>query len=248
MDTVHKTMTKLDHNHTPEAITEHLDTPPNQSYLRDWVLGGIDGAITTFAIVSGVAGAGLAHKVIIILGIANLIADGISMAASNYSGVKAENDEYWHLRQKEKNDINLSPQRKQEELRQIFAHKGFKGDDLERAVTVISSNEDQWIDFMMTEEFGASKNRRSPYQAAIATFLAFAICGAIPLLPFALSLPHSFTIATIATCAVFFTIGALKSKWSTAKWWLSGLETLVIGTIAAGTAYFIGDLLEKIVT
>lgn len=241
-------MIKLEHNHTPEAIAERLAKPQNQSYLRDWVLGGIDGAITTFAIVSGVAGAGLAHKVIIILGVANLVADGISMAASNYSGVKAENDEYWKLRQMEQRHIRLLPEGEKAEIRKIFSLKGFEGDNLEHAVTVISSNEERWIDFMMTEEFGATKNRRSPYQAAIATFLAFGICGAIPLLPFALGLPHSFTIATIATCAVFFSIGALKSKWSLSKWWSSGLETLIIGTIAAGTAYFIGDLLEKMVT
>ena len=82
------------HDHSTEAIRERLESGNEASYLRDWIYGGIDGAVTTFAIVSGVIGADLSTKVILILGAANIVADGFSMAASNYTGTKAENEEF----------------------------------------------------------------------------------------------------------------------------------------------------------
>ena len=237
----------LEHTHTAEAIAARLAKPPQPSYLRDWVLGGIDGAITTFAIVAGVAGAGLSHGVIIILGIANLVADGISMAAGNFSGVKAENDDYRRLRDMEQRHVEQTPDGEREEVRQIFQSKGFEGEDLDRAVAIITSDKQRWIDFMLAEEFGAPQVERPAKLSALVTFGAFVICGAVPLIPYLIGAPFSFTIASIATAAVFFAIGSLKSKWSTGRWWVSGLETLGIGLIAAATAYFIGDVLKFVV-
>ena len=76
--------------HSPRAIRERLSRPPKQSHLRDFIYGGIDGAVTTFAVVAGVAGVDLAATVVIILGVANLIADGFSMAVGNYVATRAE--------------------------------------------------------------------------------------------------------------------------------------------------------------
>ncbi len=236
--------TDLEHTHTAEAIAERLSQPPKPSYLRDWVLGGIDGAITTFAIVAGVAGAGLSHSIIIILGVANLVADGISMAAGNFSGVKAENDDYRRLKEMEQRHVEQTPEGEREEVRQIFQNKGFEGEDLNRAVAIITADKQRWIDFMLAEEFGAPPVERPAKMSALITFGAFVICGAVPLIPYLIGAPYSFTIATIATAAVFFAIGSLKSKWSTVRWWISGFETLGIGLFAAAAAYFIGDLLK----
>ncbi len=238
----------LEHEHSPSAIAARLAEPPSPSYLRDWVLGGIDGAVTTFAIVAGVAGAGLSSKVIIILGVANLIADGISMAAGNYSGVKAENDDYRRLRDMERRHISQTPDGEREEVRQILEKKGFRNEDLERAVQTITANDERWVDFMLTEEFGVPKAERSSLPAAIYTFAAFVICGAVPLFPYIMISSNSLAIATTATAVVFFLIGSLKSRWSTARWWSSGFETLTIGLVAAASAYLIGNLLERVVT
>ncbi len=238
----------FEHDHTPDAIAARLAEPPSPSYLRDWVLGGIDGVITTFAIVAGVAGAGLSSKVVIILGVANLIADGISMAAGNYSGVKAENDDYHRIRDMERRHIALTPDGEREEVRQILERTGFRNGDLERAVETITANDERWVDFMLTEEFGVPKAERSPLPAAIYTFAAFVICGTVPLLPYIMISSNSLVIATSATAVVFFLIGSMKSRWSTARWWTSGLETLTIGLVAAASAYLIGNLLERIVT
>jgi hypothetical protein len=83
----------MEHDHTREAIRRRLAAGPRLNYLRDWIYGGIDGAVTTFAIVSGVVGAEFSSVVILVLGFANLLADGFSMAASNFSGTRAEREE-----------------------------------------------------------------------------------------------------------------------------------------------------------
>ncbi len=238
----------IEHAHSPTAIAARLQEGPRASYLRDWVFGGIDGAVTTFAIVAGVAGASLSTNVILILGAANLLADGFSMAAGNYSGVKAEKDDYERLREMEIRHIAVTPEGEKEEVRQIFAAKGFEGDDLERAVEIITESHERWVRVMLEEEHGAPKVDRSPVKAGLVTFAAFFVCGAAPLAPFLFGgASHALAIATAMAGATFFGIGALKSKWSTAPWWRSGLETLGIGMIAAGVAYGVGALLKGLV-
>ncbi|MFK5979205.1 MAG: VIT1/CCC1 transporter family protein [Rhizobiaceae bacterium] len=240
-------MIELEHEHTKQAIHERLATDSKPHYLRDWVYGGIDGAITTFAIVAGVVGAGLSANIIIILGLANLFADGFSMAASAYSGTKTEADELERFRQIERKHIAHVPEGEREEVRQILMAKGLSGQALNNAVTAITSNEEIWINTMLVEEYHLSINLRSPLVSGLSTFAAFFICGAIPLLPFLLSSDRALEIALFTTSMAFFAIGAIKSKWSLAPWWKSGLETLLIGMAASAMAYFVGHFVKGLV-
>ncbi len=238
---------RLDAEHTTQAIRDRLEAEPKVSYLRDWVYGGIDGAVTTFAIVAGVVGADMGARVILILGLANLLADGFSMAAGNYSGTKSEVEDYERLRERERAHIMAIPEGERREVREILRRRGFDGEMLEDATNRITADEERWIDVMMQEEYGLARVMRSPVKAAGHTFAAFLICGAVPLIPFALGLPHPFTLATIATGIAFAGIGAMKSKWSLVPAWRSALETFAIGVAAAGVAYVVGLLLDKIV-
>lgn len=235
-----------DHDHDPESIRERLGAAPVASYLRDWVYGGIDGSVTTFAIVSGVVGADLAPAVIVILGAANLIADGFSMAASNFSATKTERQELELLRAVEERHIAEHPEGEREEVRQIYAKKGFKGPELERVVSVITADRTRWIDSMIAEEYGAAQQVRSPWKAARATFAAFVVCGVVPLLPYLLGLPSAFAWSVATTLAVFFGIGSLKSRVLAVSPWRGGIETLTTGSIAAAIAYAIGVILQNV--
>jgi vacuolar iron transporter family protein len=235
----------MEHEHSEQAIAERLSGAPSFSYLRDWVYGGIDGAVTTFAIVAGVVGAQLSNRVVLILGIANLVADGFSMAASNYSGTKTEHEEQAHLRAIEERHIDAVPER--EEIRQIFRGKGFQGRDLERAVDVITADRDRWVDTMLAEEYGLPKAVRSPQKAAASTFASFVLCGAVPLLPFLVEAPARFQLSVAMTALVFFLIGSSKSRWTPVSWWRSGTETLAIGLGAAALAFAIGYGLKGLV-
>jgi VIT1/CCC1 family predicted Fe2+/Mn2+ transporter len=235
---------ELEHSHEPEDIRQRLEGGARISYLRDWVYGGIDGTVTTFAVVAGVVGADLSSRVVLILGAANLLADGFSMAASNYSGTKTEIDDAQRLRRMEERHIALDPDGEREEIRQIFAAKGFDGKDLDRVVEVICGDHQQWVAMMLAEEHGLPASQRQPIRAAIHTFLAFVLCGLVPLLPYILGTPARLEIAALMSAMVFFAIGSLKSIWSMASWWRSGSETMAIGMAAAGMAYAVGWLLK----
>ena len=232
--------------HTPAAIRRRLAMGPKPSYLRDWVYGGIDGVVTTFAIVAGVEGASLESRVVLILGLANLLADGFSMAAGNYLATKSERDDYQRLWAIEETHIAEVPDGEREEIRQILHRKGLTGSVLEEATSAVTDNRDHWIDMMMQEEYGLTRTVRAPLPAAASTFTSFATCGAIPLLPFVLGLPNAFTVSTVLTAIVFSVIGSLKSQWSAASVWQSASETLAIGAAAAFVAYYIGFLLQQL--
>jgi vacuolar iron transporter family protein len=234
----------MEHEHSVTAIRERLSASPHQSYLRDWIYGGIDGAVTTFAVVSGVVGAQLSLRVILVIGAANLLADGVSMAASNFLGTRAEAEELKHAEAIEQRHIDLAPEGEREEVRQIFAEKGFRGDDLRRVVELITADRNIWIQTMLTEEYGLPKQVRSPWKAALSTFSAFLLCGLPPVVPFVFDLPRPLELAAISTSVVFFAIGSMKSKWSPTSWWRSGIETLTVGAIAAMLAYFVGVVLR----
>jgi vacuolar iron transporter family protein len=237
----------LEHGHHPREIARRLEAGPRVSYLRDWVYGGIDGTVTTFAVVAGVVGAELSTKTLLILGAANLFADGFSMAAANFSGTKAEIEEYEHVRRMEERHVEFAPEGEREEIRQIFQAKGFEGEALASAVDVITKKRDRWIETMMTEEHGLPPIGRLPGKAALLTFLAFIVCGSIPLIPFILGVPATIWASTLMTGLTFFSIGSLRSFWSPAPWWRAGLETFLIGITAAAMAYLVGAVLAGIV-
>jgi len=234
----------INHSHEPEDIAKRLSSGPKINYLRDWIYGGIDGSVTTFAIVAGVVGAELSAGVVLILGLANLLADGFSMAASNYSGTKADADDYARLKAVELSHMHTDPEGEREEIRQIYRAKGYEGQQLENLVELITQHKDVWLSTMLAEEYGRAEVQRSPMMSALSTFVAFAICGSVPLIPFVLSLENAAIWATSMTAVVFFGIGTVKSRWSLQSWWMSGLETLGIGLAAAGIAYLVGVLLS----
>lgn len=238
---------RLEHEHTVEAIRARLAQRAPHSYLRDWVYGGIDGAVTTFAVVSGVAGAELGARVVLILGAANLLADGFSMAASNYSGTRAEQQQLEQAVAIERRHIEQEPDGECAEIREIFRRKGLEGNELEAVVRRITSNRDLWVRTMITEEYGLPPAIRSPWLAALSTFSAFALCGTVPLLPYVLGVTQSFACAATLTAAVFLAIGAIRGQWVGRSRWRATTETLALGSIAAGLAYLAGLILRRLV-
>jgi VIT1/CCC1 family predicted Fe2+/Mn2+ transporter len=228
--------------HSPENIAKRLSQPPPYSYLRDWVYGGIDGTVTTFAVVSGVAGSRLSAFIILVLGFVNLIADGFSMAASNFLGTRAEQEEYLRKREIEEFHIAHYPQGEKQEVRQILQNEGFTDPSLTQLTDLICSNRQMWIDIMLHKEYGLPISVRSPWRAALSTFFAFLCCGLVPLLPFIFIIPHQYLTSLCLTGGVFFFIGSLKSRWTSQAWWRSGLTTFAIGTSVALLAYGVGFL------
>jgi VIT1/CCC1 family predicted Fe2+/Mn2+ transporter len=237
----------LEIDHLPESIRSRLEQR-RHSYLGDGVLGAIDGTVTTFAVVAGAMGAGFSGIVVIILGFANLLADGFSMAVSNYLGTKSQQQRVAQTRRWEERHIQEIPAGEREEIAQIFARKGFAGDVLERIVETITADRRLWVDTMLTEEHGLQLDGPSPVRAGLATFLAFLLVGLVPLVPFllpGLDPSQRFVTSAVATGLAFLTVGVAKGMVLEQPLVRSGLETLLTGGIAAVLAYLVGSWLRE---
>jgi VIT1/CCC1 family predicted Fe2+/Mn2+ transporter len=168
------------------------------------------------------------------------------MAASNFLGTRAEHEDLLRLEEVEHRHIDLEPEGEREEVRQIFQQKGFTGADLERIVELVTANRERWVRTMLSEEYGLPRSVRSAWIAAFSTFTAFVICGLVPLLPYLFSFESSLKTSVVMTAVVFFVIGAVKSRWSTASWVRSGISTLLVGGVAAALAYVAGLVLKDL--
>ncbi|MHC4547705.1 MAG: VIT1/CCC1 transporter family protein [Planctomycetota bacterium] len=234
----------LHDQHTPEAIEARLTSAAEHSYLGDGLLGAIDGTVTTFAIVAGATGAQFAGGVALVLGLANVLADGFSMAVGNFLRAKADRQVVAHARRVEEHHIEQIPHGEREEIRQIFALKGFKGSMLDEAVDIITRDRRRWVDTMLTEELGLRLETPEPLRAAAVTFFSFLVAGLVPLLP--LFIATGFAAAQVfwwsaaATACTFVLVGLVKGYLLRGSPLLSGVETLLVGGGAATLAYLVG--------
>ncbi|MDF3920060.1 VIT1/CCC1 transporter family protein [Salinicola salarius] len=235
--------------HQPDAVRDRLARPMRASTLPDAVLGGIDGCVTTFAVVSGAFGAGFSPQVALVLGFANLAADGFSMAVSNYEAGQAQLAQIANAEQVEHQHIALVPEGEREEIRQLFQAKGFEGELLERVVEALCHDPEVWVSTMLREEYGLSAAGISPLRSALTTFAAFLLVGTLPLLPYALpglGITTQFLASLGLAGLVFLGIGMLKSAVYGVPMWRSGLRTLLMGTAAAGLAFATGYFAQGI--
>lgn len=218
-------------------------------YIKSIIYGGLDGIITTFAVVAGVAGASLSSGVVLILGFANLIADGLSMGIGDYLSSKAEIEYEEFERRREIWEMEHYPEGEKLEMIELYIKKGIKEEDSKKIVDILSKYEEAWIDIMMAEELGILQQEdESPIKNGIVTFLSFIFFGFIPISAFVFAnniqfvQNNTFAVASILTGVTLFILGALKVRITDRNWFLSGLEMLIVGGIAAASAYGIGVL------
>ena len=219
-------------------------------HIGDFVYGGIDGVVTTFAIVAGVAGANLSASIILVLGLANLFADGFAMAVGNFLSIRSEKERYNIVRLEEAYEIEKIPEYEREEVRTIYKEKGFEGKVLDEIVTTITSDKDRWLREMLFEEHGLTPDFKSPLWGGFVTYISFILIGSIPLLSFVAELffpdiaPYAIISSVVLTGFALFFIGALKTLVVKRSIFKSGMETLGMGGLAAIVAYAIGYLLR----
>ena len=172
--------------------TPHGAYETAQHYIGDLIYGTNDGILTSFAIVAGVSGGALSATAVLIVGTANLFADGLSMGVGNYLSIRA--------RESARERQNLP------------------------------------------------EEEANPARHGLATFLAFAVAGAIPLLPYVVpSLEYRFVLSAVLALAAQFAVGALRSLVTASRWWVSGLEMLVLGVLVAAVAYGTGAGIAAVV-
>ncbi len=223
------------------------------SYIGSVVYGGLDGIITTFAVVSGVAGADLGAKVILILGIGNLLADGFSMGTGDYLSTKSVREYYDREARRRRQEIESFPEQQKAALSASYRANGYGDQDADRLVEVHTRSPERWVSAMMIEDLGMVKEESNPLRNALATFGAFVVAGSLPLLVYLVGLATpvdpraAFPISVAMSALALFGLGAAKVVVTRLNPLRSGLEMLVVGGFAATVAYVIGLLLKDIV-
>ena len=244
--------------HDPAAIAQAVHGKPEEhgglgsEYLGEIVYGGLDGIITTFAVVSGVAGAELGTGVILIMGLANLFADGFSMATGAYLSNKSEQEFYDKERARESWEVENYPQGEKAELHELYLASGYSEQEAGQLVEIITGDNERWVDAMMIDELGLMRDERKPLLNALATLLAFILFGSTPLIIYLLELlvevPAGirFPLSLGLSGAALFGLGAAKVRVTHQNPLRSGIEMLLVGGLAAGVAYVVGAMLKGI--
>lgn len=244
--------------HEPQRIAEMMrqrETDTSSwfgTYIGSMVYGGLDGIITTFAVVSGVSGAQLGAQVILILGIGNLLADGFSMGIGDYLSTKSEREYYGQEARRQAWEIKNCPEGQQAELHALYVQGGYSADEANQMVHLQTRQKDRWVNAMMIEEMHMLKDDTNPLYNAIATFISFIIAGSLPLMIYLIGLatpiaPNvAFTISIVLSALALFGLGAAKVFVTRLSPFRSGLEMLLVGGFAALVAYSIGALLKNI--
>jgi VIT1/CCC1 family predicted Fe2+/Mn2+ transporter len=239
--------------HSPDEIgKEPWHKTEQGKYIGQAVYGASDGIVTTFAAISGVAGASLDPKIALIIGLANLFADGLSMAIGDYLSEKSERDYLESERERETWEVEHIPEAEKLEVREIYKKKGHEGENLDKLVDAITSDKKIWVDTMLHEELGLFDDDSSPLKSALVTFFAFLVAGFMPLITYVFAsqweflAQNQFLISCIITAITLFTVGALRQIVTGVKWFISGFEMLLIGGLSAGVAYLVGWILNVI--
>jgi VIT1/CCC1 family predicted Fe2+/Mn2+ transporter len=241
--------------HDPARIAKLTSEPhggTGSQYIGEMVYGGLDGIITTFAVVSGVAGAQLGANVVLILGMANLLADGFSMATGAYLSAKSEREYYDREQARERWEVEHFPEGERAELYELYIQRGYTDEDARNLVEVQTRTVDRWVGAMMIDELGMHRDERNPLLNALATLGSFIVAGSVPLLVYLLGLivpitpQASFIVSFVLSGLALFCLGAAKVFITERNPIKGGLEMLLVGGLAAVVAYLVGALLKGI--
>lgn len=213
--------------------------------LRAAVFGINDGLVSNASLILGVAGAFAPPSVIILSGTAGLLAGAFSMAAGEYVSVRSQREFYEYQIALEREELDRYPQEEAAELALIYQAKGVGQAEAQRLAAALLRDPDRALDTLAREELGLNPEELgSPWAAAIASFLAFAIGAAIPLLPYLLlSGPAALLGAVLMTGLSLFGVGATISLFTGRRALLGGLRMLAIGSLAGAATWFIGRAL-----
>lgn len=239
-----------------ENIFPHEIHNTQGKFLKSIVYGGLDGIITTFAVVSGVMGANLAVGIILVLGLANLVADGLSMAIGDFLSTKSEQEYEKKEVEREEKQLEKFPKEELADLYALYTKRGIGDEDAEKIVNILGDYPKSIVNVMLVEEIGICDEEKSPLKSGLVTFFAFIGFGFVPLAAFVFTLlvpgieggvQETFTVAIIITGITLFILGAMKTKLTGRNFMKSGIETLLVGGAAAISAFLIGYLLNFLV-
>ncbi|HLB46265.1 MAG TPA: VIT1/CCC1 transporter family protein, partial [Anaerolineales bacterium] len=194
----------------------------------------------------------LGTPVILILGLANLLADGFSMATGAFPSTKSEQEYYRKEWEREAWEVEHFPDGERAELFEVYRKRGYAEDEARQLVDIQSREPRRWMKAMMIDELGMMEDEGNPFINGLVTFAAFVVASAVPLLVYLLGLVFSvpaqaaFPVAIALSGLALFGLGAAKVTVTKLNPIRSGFEMLIVGGLAAGVAYVVGALLKGI--
>lgn len=215
--------------------------------VRDIVLGMADGLTVPFALAAGLTGAVNGNAIIVTAGLAEIAAGSISMGLGGYLAAKSEIEHYASERTREQREVVELPHREKEEVADVFRTYGLTDDEIAPVLTAFEKRPHDWVDFMMRFELGLEKpDPRRSLTSALMIATAYMIGGLIPLSPYiTLDDPRpSLIISSIITLAALLIFGYVKGRFTGVKPIRSGLQTALVGGLAAAAAFVIAKLLS----
>lgn len=216
-------------------------------YVKSLVFGGLDGIITTFAVVAASKGGSLSTEIVLLMGFANLFADGLSMGFGDFLSSKAEHEYATTEKKREKWEFDNFPEGEKREMVEIYMQRGMKEEDATTIIETMSKYEDIFVDVMMVEELGLMPpEEESSFMNGLVTFVAFSLFGFVPLMPYLIgrlaksgSEDALFVSACALTAFTLFSLGAAKAKFTNQAQVKSGFFMLMNGGLAAICAYLV---------
>lgn len=224
----------------------HTDPHKQASAISDIILGGQDGLVNVLGIILGVAAATGDAYIVLVAGLAATFAESVSMGAVAYTSTVADADYYESEREREYRHIKEVPNLEKEEIRSIYANKGFDGEMLNKIIDTITANQDVWVAVMMAEEHQLQPvNRKHALRSAIIVGVAAVIGSLIPLMPFMfVPISAAMVISISLSAFVLFTVGVVKARMTVGHPGKSGIEMAAIGITSALVGYAVGVLLK----
>lgn len=224
-------------------------------FMRSFVLGGLDGICTTFAVVSGANGGGLGTGVILVLGVSTILADALSMGLGDALSTKAENEYILREKAREEWELKNYPQGEIREMVELMVEKGMAEDDAQMIMKRWAKYPDLFVELMMNLELEMQvpDEDGSPWLGGLVTFSSFVFFGSFPLLVYVLFANSAFTsnelfaISSVVAGIMFFVLGALKTKFTQQTWWRGGIEIFLMGSACAAVSYWVGYAVERAV-
>lgn len=230
---------RQDRRHRNESHGHH-HRDVSGGWLRPAVFGAMDGLVTNVSLIAGVGGAGAASKVIVITGLAGLAAGAFSMATGEYVSVSSQNELIAAEVSKERHELEHNPEGERRELAAVFRHRGVDADLADRVARQVSNSPEEALRMHVREELGVDHHELpSPYVAAGASLVTFAVGALIPLLPFLLGF-RSLLAALLLAGIFAFAGGGLVSRVTNRPFWFGALRQLLLAATAAGLTYAIG--------
>jgi len=215
--------------------------------VRDIVIGMSDGLTVPFALAAGLSGAISATGIIVTAGFAEISAGAIAMGLGGYLAAKSDAEHYASEMRREHREVQEIPQEEQEEVARVFRSYGLGPEEISPIITALTAHPQSWVDFMMRYELGLEKpDPRRALQSALTIALSYVGGGLIPLIPYILihTAANALSVSVVVTVIALFVFGYVKGRFTGARPFKSGIQTVLIGGLAASAAFGLARLLS----